>query len=530
MSKVTINTIGKIPTSPVKVDSTIRILDCYDDGDVYIDGRRMAAVNLNILDDLFKNAGGILDVVSRVDCDIILIQPELVMGQGSYTDMLCTNGALASYPLQYDPFLGEPTVGGTTTDTAMPEIVSIDYDRDRQEIITYNPIPLFRNGVRQTHIAYFSQDSEEYRSTQNYSGIFSYNIVDLSGNVLFYGEITVDKRAKAYVPVDNTINYSFAVENYLSEDKYTEYVGGYVSGNYNRTFYTFGQYETQQDFSRQSVPLSNGNLVALTYRKEAYPSQMQSLLGKSWSCGILLNYIASSSPYFPPTTATLKEYYINIMIYDELGNFIKGDRLRPNTNVYEVLDSNKNVVSSQSAPYNYLRIYLDNGDFANSFPIKRDFNNIDKLNEVFIPKGSFRLSPQAHNCVTKMTFVAKCQLHNQRFTTQEITLQSSCEILTKKTWSGTTNSFRRVTDKHFVFSPGATRDYELILNTNKSAETEIALQYASGQLLMDGYHGNMSRKPLINIRSFSSVSGGFYVYGKEKNRVYSQFAKALLTI
>ena len=66
----------------------------------------------------------------------------------------------------------------------------------------------------------------------------------------------------------------------------------------------------------------------------------------------------------------------------------------------------------------------------------------------------------------------------------------------------------------------------MVFNTDKSVETEIMIQ-DSIHMIYETYHGNMSRKPLIDIVSMIRGPVLIYTYGKNRNRRYCQSAKTV---
>lgn len=111
--------------------------------------------------------------------------------------------------------------------------------------------------------------------------------------------------------------------------------------------------------------LYNGYIYALQAGKEDKPKQAYCAKGHDWSLGIIANYkgdLGFDDSLNRPSKFTVVEYWIDYIYYDESGNFVSGNRLKPDTNIVQIINANGQVISSYQLPYDYLRLFDKNGN------------------------------------------------------------------------------------------------------------------------------------------------------------------------
>ncbi|MDY3328159.1 hypothetical protein PG299_10075 [Riemerella anatipestifer] len=329
------------------------------------------------------------------------------------------------------------------------------------------------------------------------------------------------------------IRHIIPIQGLFSQDKYilhsVEYPYAYGGGiHMDRTFVLFGGRSSDLTFNYENPILNNGDLFSLKRGEEKHiVSQQYSLLNFDWSTGIIVNYLPINyDDIYLPTDISVLDYYIDINVYNEKGGFVKGDRLYFNSLTSDILDSQGNVISSIQHHGVYLKLYHNDTEYI--FGSKIPLGNVMNLNKTLSVKGAFHLSIMPNGYTFSIDFKVRYQLFGEQNSTSHIINSSANTFVKVKRGNGvTTNSWRNPSDKHFLFYPNVTKNYQLVFNTDKSVNTEVMVQGIS--LIYESNHGNMSEKPLLDLVGMIGIKPySVYVYGKNEGRRFSQVQSVII--
>lgn len=557
MSKIYINSDNY--NEPIRFDVTVRLLDTKNYNGANVEAEQIIygsgvsdyngkpfAINLNIMDDIKKQIGSIYEDLKNIDCDIRIDNTDddhIKIYQSLF--FFQTNPSLQEYkyPNSYDEFLGDVTKGQTASILTMEEY-AYDYDPlldfEYVRFVYPKSASLFRNGEEnKILLAYInnSTNSNIFRDEEFITPLY-YTIYNSATNEeLIEGQLKIDARQyEKFLPPEVIEKYKFEVKNIITNDKFTLYQNHNIASPINdSTFYTFDTRPKSQTFDYENPLFDHCKIYGLKPEIAHNPQQSYSILGSDWSSGILINLreqqITNQNILKRPISFILNEYFIDITILDQNNNFVKADRLYPDTTLYHKLNANKEIIESKNQPYPYLKLYDSSGNAislpSNSLKIEPAYP--EQYHPIITPKTAFYLEkhPAGYSIIIEAS--AKGVLSNFVYQDQERIFRSRADIKVSNGNHTIRENFRRAGDKHFIKHPGRTKQFNMIFNTDKSVETLFEVLRTDGRFIMSTYHGNMSTKPVFDIKDFLIFSpSSLYILSKNRGRKYHQTHSVIL--